>query len=216
MNQNFLRGSSSNSSTPSAARSLPGGSVKQKSIKNDLLKDTSSSKEIDTLNSTSNQAFNFFSNDLSIKKFIPNNSITNNSISSSSIILNSKPNVLLFALKNESNEQSSEQTAQSEIVTYEKKELDNLTDIKVLNDEEIQLNVNIQTNKTDYRNDNSKTISTLNSNTQKQINDIQSIRDNKFSANLEDQTLYLNFEESTDELNEIDKCTNYLTSTDVI
>lgn len=92
-----LKGSSSTSSTPSAVnRSLP-GSVKTKPQKHEIIRDTSSSRELDTLNSNSNPAFNC-SNDASKNNFVSNNS---SAVNSSTSILNSRPNVVLYTGKGE-------------------------------------------------------------------------------------------------------------------
>lgn len=92
-----LKGSSSTSSTPSAVnRSLP-GSVKTKPQKHEIIRDTSSSRELDTLNSNSNPAFNC-SNDESKNNFVSNNS---SAVNSSTSILNSRPNVVLYTGKGE-------------------------------------------------------------------------------------------------------------------
>lgn len=90
-----LKGSSSTSSTPSAVnRSLP-GSVKTKPQKHEIIRDTSSSRELDTLNSNSNPAFNYCSNDVS------KNNNNSSAVNSSTSILNSRPNITLYTGKGE-------------------------------------------------------------------------------------------------------------------
>lgn len=239
-----LKGSSSSSSTPSAAqRSLP-GSIKQKADKKlDIIRDTSSSREIETLNSTSNQAFNFYSNE---SKNLPLNG--SSMLNSSTSILDSRPNINQYAKRESIDEHPTEQlteltsaqTDQTEQITSQSEFSSNLDALNSSSKAVGGVNANIVhstlTNdivincsncKSSRMNSDSKftpnsTSSTMND---EKANLHQFIRQTYFKPNdlnlneSTDQTLYLNSDQNLDEneeFNEKNKCTKYLSRTDAI
>lgn len=240
-----LKGASSTSSTPSAAqRSLP-GSIKQKAVKQmEIIRDISSSRELDTLNSTSNHVFNYYTNDLS------------KTLNSSSSILNSKPNNLqLYMTKREreSIEQATEQTelisgqttGQTELIISERKESSLNTSTSKTNGNSLnnsltnslsnvnnEINsVNNKINGTDLngkminKSTSSNSLNNLTIKSNSKINKEETKEFNKFIRKTHfkpedlnrteslpsDHTLYLNLDQN-DDFNEMNKCTEYLSS----
>ena len=217
-----LKGSSSSSSTPSAVqRSLP-GSLKQKTARNDIVRDTSS-KELDTLNSTSNpQLFHCYSNELSCKNslLLNSNSILN---SSTPILNNSKSNNIHLSTIEQLSEPTSEQTIEQtdQQSTGQTDCCLNNSNHSNLNEKINSLDSNQDSNQDSNLDNNQISNSTSLTREESTINNESTTQENNHNQfrksndlNETNHTLYLNFDRN-DELNEI-KCADYLSRTDAI